>query len=138
MPYNSDLSLLIVENDKATLDIFQNLISIRFSKMIIHTALNADEAITKYKEYKHDIVITDLFDPQKYGIKIAEEVCEINPHSVVIFITADTDAKLEKYKHKAERLCLEGIIHKPIDLAEALDKIKEAVGIVAKRVNKLH
>ena len=34
-------------------------------------------------------------------------------------------------KHKAKKLCLEGIIHKPIDIGEVIDKITEAISAVS-------
>ena len=133
MPYNADISLLIVENDKSCLDIFQSIVSLRFPKLIVHTAFDPAEAIAKYQDYRHNIVITDLFAPQKHGLVIAKKVCETNPQTVVIFITADTDTVWDTLKHKAKRLCLEGMLHKPIDLKEVIDKLTEAIGIINMR-----
>lgn len=130
MPYNTDVSLLLVENDPLSLEVCQNIIAKRFPKMMLHTALNQIEAIDKYKEQKHEIVITDIFGQTKDGIKIAQKVCEINPTAIVIFITADTDMIWNTLKPKAKKLCLEGLIHKPIDIKELVNKIKEAVSIL--------
>jgi len=130
MPYHTEISLLLVEDDKTSLEICRDIIALRFPKMVIHTAGNADEAMAKYKDQGHKIVITDLFPSKKAGIKIAQQVCAINPSTIVIFITADTDTRWDTLQHKAKRLCLEGIIHKPIDIMEVIAKITEAIGIL--------
>jgi YesN/AraC family two-component response regulator len=127
MPLNTRISILLVENDKETLKIFLSLIKAYFPKIVIHTAENPDDAIVKYKDYKHEIVITDIFTPSKDGIKIAQKICEIHPTVAVIFITADTDITWKTFEPVAKRLCLEGIIHKPIDMREVIQNIKEAI-----------
>ena len=136
MPFNSDVTFLIVENDPASLEICRNIISMRFPKAVVHIASNTAEAVYKHKYHKHDIILTDLFSPKQEGIVIAREICEANPKSVVIFITADTDAHWDTLKHKANRLCLKGIIHKPIDINEVIDKITDAINIIGKRSEK--
>lgn len=130
MPYNTDISLLIVENDPTALELCRSIISMRFPKMIVHTACNPADAIAKYKDQKHEIVISDLFAPKKDGIEIAKEICAMNPTTVIIFITGDTDTHWDTLKHKAKSLCLKGIIHKPINIAEVIDKITEAISIL--------
>jgi DNA-binding NtrC family response regulator len=136
MSYNTDISLLLVENDPTCLEMCQKIIAMRFKKMLIHTATNQAEAIVKYKDHKHEIVITDIFGQSKNGLIIAQKVCEINPTAIVIFISADTDIKWETLKPKAKKLCLEGVIHKPIDINELINKIKEAVSILKNNSNQ--
>jgi DNA-binding NarL/FixJ family response regulator len=136
MTNSANISLLVVENDLKTLELLQNLISKRFPTMIVNTACNPAEAIDKYNDKKYEIVLTDLFDPQMFGLIVAREVCEINPDTLVVFITTDTGTHWDSIKHKAKRLCLLGIIHKPIQLPEVIDKIEEAIGIINKRAEK--
>lgn len=127
MPINSNISLLLVENDRIALELCRKVIENFFPKMVIHTAEDPDEALVKYKDYKHEVVISDIFYPRKDGIKIARTICELYQTTVIIFITGDTDTTWNALKPVAKKLCLEALIHKPIDIRELIKNIKEAI-----------
>ena len=134
MPTGKGISLLFIEDNKDVLDLSVQIIQMRFPKLIIHPATSPEEALDLFKEYKHDIVITDIFAPkQQVGLKIASLICDAKPEAIVIFITAETNIKLDHLKKKAKILCLEGLIHKPVDLKELLKIIKDAIAIASDR-----
>ncbi len=130
---DANISLLLIENDPACLEICRKIIEKVFPELSVHTALNPDEARDLFKDQHHDIVVSDIFPPRKDGIQIAREVCKLNPDTLVIFITGDTDVTWDSLKPNARKLCLESVIHKPIDINEIIDKVKETVAIVHNR-----
>ena len=134
MSSGNDISLLFIEEDETSLGICVDVMRLRFPKLIIHSCLSPDEALKTFHEYKHDIVVTDIFSPKRMGgLRVASAICDAKPEAFVIFITGDSNIKLNHLKRNAHIFCLESIIYKPIDLRELLQKIEEAIAIASTR-----
>ena len=86
-----DISLLIIEDDKSALKICERVISRLFPALTVHTASSSVDSILKYKQYYHDIVLTDVYLPNKdAGYKMAGEICDVKPEAIVVLMTGDT------------------------------------------------
>ena len=88
----------------------------------LHTASNADDALTLYKEHSHDLLITSLKMPQKSGFELAKAVLEMNPKQSIIFILeSDGSCILE-----AMDMQVDGYILRPLEKEKLESRIKKA------------
>jgi len=123
------INLLYVEDDE---DIRLELNEL-FEKvcMNLYVAKDGEEGLEKFKEYKPDIVLTDIHMPKMNGLSMIKYIREINPDvpTVVASAFSDTEYLLEAIKKGVNHFLL-----KPINLLELLNTLDDiASNLVAKR-----
>ena len=134
MDTNNPIALLIVEDDPGTLRAYRGFLSHAFPDLKISTAANTEEALASFREHHHDIVLSDLRMPNKDdGLVIARAICKAKPDAVMYLVTADSTEVAEALGTNIRRLCIRGIMGKPVDLMEVANSISEAVLEIAKR-----
>jgi DNA-binding response OmpR family regulator len=115
------LSLLIVEDEyniqKALVESIQNFIVPKFNINLI-TADNFSQAIELINKNKIDISLLDYLLPDGNGLELLKIIKELNPNSIVIFLTA-----IEEYKLIALNLGADDYVLKPFNLDEIIAKL---------------
>jgi len=115
------LSLLIVEDEyniqSAIVESIQNFIAPKFNINLI-TADNFSQAVELINKNKIDISLLDYFLPDGNGLDLLKIIKELNPNSIVIFLTA-----IEEYKLIALNLGADDYILKPFNLDEIIAKL---------------
>jgi two-component system response regulator YesN len=90
----------------------------------VRTAENGLEALDVARDFKPDILLTDVRMPQLDGIKLAEEISCQYIECKTIFISGYSDVP---YLRSAIRLHVVNYIEKPIDMEELSASIRNAV-----------
>jgi DNA-binding NtrC family response regulator len=90
----------------------------------LDTAHDGQEAIAKFNEVKHDLVIVDIVMPKVNGMEVLRHVKAISPGSQVIIVTGNAD---KKSAITAVRLGAYDFIEKPFDLFSLARIVKRAV-----------
>jgi len=116
--YLKNLTCLYVEDEYFTRESFSMMIKRYFKTVFV--AENGKIGLEFYKEYKPDIVISDIRMPVMDGIEMAKEIKKINPNAYIIFITAFTDTE---YLKESVNLNIEGYLTKPIDRKLLINKL---------------
>jgi DNA-binding response OmpR family regulator len=115
------LSLLIVEDEyniqKALVESIQNFIAPKFNINLI-TADNFSQAVELINKNKIDISLLDYLLPDGNGLELLKIIKELNPNSIVIFLTA-----IEEYKLIALNLGADDYVLKPFNLDEIIAKL---------------
>ncbi len=78
-------SILVIDDEALILDTMSKDLADQGYQ--VNTAKNGEEGIRKFREGKHDLVITDLVMEGLDGIQVAKEVKELKPDTKIIFIT---------------------------------------------------
>ena len=89
----------------------------------VATAENGEEALEKAREFRPEILITDVKMPRMDGIELAERFKLECPDSRVIFISGYSDIP---YLRSAIRLRAVSYVEKPVDMAELEKAIRSA------------
>lgn len=84
-------SILIVDDDRVTLETIKSLISFFYKK--VDSALNGAEALELYKNNKYDILLTDIIMPVMDGVELSKKVREINEKQVIIIASAHSESE---------------------------------------------
>lgn len=120
-----DMTVLIVEDEEACRKRIIPLLRRRFKE--VYVAHNGEEGLLLYKEYRPEIVISDIRMPIMNGLEMAHNIHALNPHTGIIFTTAYNDSD---YLLEAINTGGEGFIVKPIEV----HKLEEALKRVALRL----
>ena len=133
MSADTKILLLLVQTNPVALKTCHRVILSGFPEIVVHTACDADEAISLFKEHKHDIVVSDIFMPKKNGIDIAREIYLQKKDTLVIFIGGEQTFKKLILEPHAGELCLHDLVNKPFEVDDLIQSIAEAITIVANR-----
>jgi len=86
----------------------------------VHEAVNGEEALTRYKEIRPDVVLMDILMPMLDGVSATQNILKYDSRAKIIVITAVGKSGLEKD-------CLEAgaknFIVKPFKIKELLSSI---------------
>ena len=83
----------------------------------LEVASNGEEGLEKFKEFKPDIVITDINMPKMNGLDMAKSIKKISPKTPIIVTSAYSDSD---FIIKAIEIGISRYVLKPIDVDELL------------------
>jgi DNA-binding NtrC family response regulator len=116
-----DIKVLVVDDEVA----FANTLSQRLQmrNMIVGTAYDGEEALSKLKQEEPDVMVLDLRMPGMQGMDVLRETKKAYPNVQVIVLTGHgTDKDAEE----AKRLGGFDFLNKPSDIDHLERKIRKA------------
>jgi DNA-binding NtrC family response regulator len=116
-----DIKVLVVDDEVA----FANTLSQRLQMrdMIVGTAYDGEEALSKLKQEEPDVMVLDLRMPGMQGMDVLREAKKAYPHVQVIVLTGHgTDKDAEE----AKKLGGFDFLNKPADIDHLERKIRNA------------
>ena len=114
--------ILIVDDSKTSRRFFKNMLE-GSGHEIVAEALNGQEGVELYEEYKPDLVTMDISMPVMDGIQATKEIIEKNPDAKIIMVSAA--AQKSNMIEALKRGALD-FIEKPFDadvIINCIDKI---------------
>ncbi len=119
MSTKNNKRIIIIDDDEDINNLFK--IFLEYNGYIVNAYTNPLEAINKFRQNSHDLIILDLKMPTMDGITLFHKIKEIDNNIIICFTTADINY--------IEDLC-KGIIdidkivlYKPVLLKELKNKI---------------
>ena len=113
--------ILIVEDDEELLNLYVEILEI--NRFNVQTAINGEEAISKYKQIHPDLVVMDGILPKMDGYDAFSQIIEFDKNAKVVIITGYSEFNAKN------KLALEqgliSIIPKPIGIDELLNLAKK-------------
>lgn len=123
------ITMMIVEDDRDSLEILSVVLRRKYADMELRTADNGRKGVELFKEHQADIVITDVNMPEMGGIAMVQAIRELKPGVQFIFITADTGrATLEHSVGNGFQL--DHYLEKPLDYGDLFSAIETSVARV--------
>ena len=120
-----NFTLLYVEDDKSTRVAIGKILSVIVKKVYI--TKNGKEGLEVFKQYKPDIVITDILMPQLDGISMSKEIREINQFVPIIFTTSFNESN---FLLEAINMNIDRYLIKPIDVKKLNETLYRASMVV--------
>ena len=115
------MNVLIVEDDAVYAKAIRSVLRKQGYK--ISFTDNGVDAIEKFKQESFDLVITDIFIPDKEGIELIQEIREINPTVKIIAISSGGNVGRTSFLKLAEAMGANTGLEKPF----GPDKIIEVI-----------
>ena len=120
------VGIMIVEDDRDTLEILNVVLRRKFRDASFFTARNGREGVELFKKQQVDLVITDVNMPQMGGAEMVREMRIFKPDTQFIFITADTGkATLEHAIGKGFRLV--HYLAKPVAYQDLFNAVEQTL-----------
>lgn len=119
------MKILIVDDEPGTLE-YMALMADRAGHEV-RTALDGESGLRAFKEYKPDLIITDLQMPGLSGLEMLEAIRRENRRVIVIIVTGHGD---ERSATEALRLHANDYINKPVRPRQMDALLRKYAGIV--------
>ncbi len=120
-----DFSILIAEDDEASLMFISTMLKKNFNKL--HIARNGVEGLEMYKQFKPDIVVSDVGMPEMNGIQMSKFIKEIDPDAKIILTTAFDNKEL---LIESIEIGINHYISKPIDRNKFFNALNKLISIL--------
>ena len=117
--------ILVVEDDVDLIEIYKEILELH--EFDIETALNGEEGVKKFIEFKPSLVIMDADMPILDGYQAFKQIKEVDSNANVIIVTG-----FSEFEPKSQEAIKEGlikVISKPLGVDELL--------ILAKKYSKI-
>jgi len=115
-------TLLYVEDDEVIRDFLAKRLEPRVAKLYL--ANNGRDGLEKFKQFKPDVILTDVTMPLMNGIEMAKEIKTIDENIPIIIASAHNDSK---FLLEAIALGIDGYLLKPIDKRKLFDTLEKKV-----------
>lgn len=119
----SDVSVLIVDDQRLIREGISSLLEIQDGIIVVGTAVNGQEAITKAKDLQADVVLMDVRMPVMDGITATTHLKQDRPDCEVLMLTTFDD---DEYIIKSLQAGASGYLLKDIPAADLAQAIKLA------------
>jgi len=123
-----DISILVVEDDRVTLDIISLMIAKKYPDVAVYTADRARTGIELFKKHAPEIVVTDISMPEMDGIEMAGEIKALKAGTKFIVLTAFGD---ELHVNKFKEIGFHDFFPKPIEFAKLYVAIEKCIAELA-------
>jgi DNA-binding NtrC family response regulator len=116
-----DIKVLIVDDEVALANTLAQRLQMRDLK--VRTVYDGEQALSKLKIDKPDVIVLDLRMPGMHGMEVLQEIKKACPDIQVIILTGHGTDKDEE---EAKRLGGFDFLNKPVDIETLTRKIKAA------------
>ncbi len=119
-------NILIVDDEKA---LRQGLVFVLVR--LGHTVREADDgqqALRLVAEQAPDLIITDLFMPEKDGIEVIREIRQMHPQLPLIAMSGGIQGDYDTFLRMAKRLGVSGTLSKPFSIQDFRATVEKVLG----------
>lgn len=134
---NDTINVLIADDSETLCSVMSECLMTQDDIDVVSVVHNGEEAVTKIKELKPDVVLLDIIMPQLDGLGVLEKVNEENLDDPPMFIMLSAVGQ-EKITKSALNLGAEYYIMKPFDyetVVKRIRQLKDRIGVVRRDKN---
>ena len=94
----------------------------------VEEASDGEAGIAKFRKNQPDVVITDIFMPNRDGIEVVMELKRSNPRTKIIAMTGGGQRRMGEIASAANLLGADHILHKPFERESLLAALNAVLG----------
>jgi DNA-binding NtrC family response regulator len=114
-------TILIAEDDIELLDLYAEILQVNMYN--VQTAINGEEAVSKYRQIHPDLVVMDGDMPKLDGYEAFSQIIEMDKNAKVVIVTGYSEFELKNKRALQQGLI--SVISKPIGIDTLLDLAKK-------------
>lgn len=114
-------TILVVEDDIELLDLYAEILQVNMYN--VQTAINGEEAVSKYRQIHPDLVVMDGDMPKLDGHEAFSQIIEMDKNAKVVIVTGYSEFELKNKRALEQGLV--SVISKPIGIDMLLDLAKK-------------
>lgn len=126
-----EVTLLYVEDDESIRPIFERVLKRKMKKLFV--ACDGLEGYEMFKEFKPDMILTDIKMPKMNGLEMAKKIRETNQHIPIIILSAHSEGD---FFLEAIEIGISGYLVKPIDKEKLFNLLERNAKITLFERNK--
>lgn len=117
-------SLLYVEDEAETRALISEVLTARYPQLVLHTAANGAAGLELFRQFRPQVVLTDIRMPVMDGLEMAAEIKALDPGVDLIALTAYNDSS---FLSRAEEMGFSDYVLKPIDFKDLFARIEQSL-----------
>jgi len=110
-----DIALLYVEDEPEARAMLSRMLAANYPGLALHVAEHGEAGLQLFRQFRHQIVLTDINMPVMSGIQMAREMRELEPEVVLVAVTAHSDTN---YLLSAIEIGIHHYVLKPVNYTE--------------------
>ena len=114
-------TILIAEDDMELLELYAEILQVNMYN--VQTAINGEEAVSKYRQIHPDLVVMDWNMPKLDGYEAFSQIIEMDKNAKVVIVTGYSEFDLKNKRALEQGLV--SVISKPIGVDTLLDLAKK-------------
>lgn len=114
-------TILVVEDNIELLDLYAEILQV--NRYNVQTAINGEEAVSKYRQTHPDLVVMDGNMPKLDGYDAFSQIIEMDKNAKVVIVTGYSEFELKNKRALEQGLV--SVISKPIGVDTLLDLAKK-------------
>jgi CheY-like chemotaxis protein len=114
-------TILVVEDNIELLDLYAEILQVNMYN--VQTAINGEEAVSKYKQIHPDLIVMDGDMPKLDGYEAFSQIIEMDKNAKVVIVTGYSEFELKNKRALEQGLV--SVISKPIGIDMLLDLAKK-------------
>ncbi|MBI2111524.1 MAG: response regulator [Nitrosarchaeum sp.] len=114
-------TILVVEDDIELLNLYAEILQV--NKYNVQTAINGEEAVSKYRQIHPYLVVMDGNMPKLDGYEAFSQIIEMDKNAKVVIVTGYSEFELKNKRALEQGLV--SVISKPIGVDTLLDLAKK-------------
>jgi CheY-like chemotaxis protein len=118
-----ELRVLVIEDEPSVRDIISDLL--QFCGHEVETAINGEEGVEKYLQFRPDLVIMDVSMPLMNGYDASRRINELDAQATILLITGVPDAMLARRALDEE--LASNLIYKPFRFDQLQTAIEDTL-----------
>lgn len=119
--------ILVIDDDKQFRELLMQILEKKGEYQVV-TAHNGDIGMKLFRNDPFDLVITDIFMPQKMGFEVITELHGAFSDTKIIAISGGDFIGPEDYTITAELIGADRSLNKPFSMKEMLDNVRDLIG----------
>jgi len=119
------ISILYVEDEEVTRSAVARMLKRRV--LNVYEAENGQEGLDLYKQYRPEVVISDIRMPVLDGMEMSKEIKALDKNSKIILTTAHSDASI---LINSIEVGIDKYIMKPLDMAALFSSVEKCAEII--------
>jgi CheY-like chemotaxis protein len=101
----------------------------------VEDAADGEQGMRMFRKNPADLVITDIFMPEKEGIETIDEIKQLRPQTKIVAISGGGRMAPDDYLQIAERVGADRSLMKPFDIRQLVETVTELLqeGVMTRR-----
>src|SRR6185369_8064041 len=129
------VSILLVEDEEAVLELLATILTRKFPGIVLHTAVNGRTGLELFQLHFPNIVITDIKMPVMGGVQMADKIRAIKPDTKFIILTGDPGKSVHHDSDEKEFI-FDHYIMKPVVFGVLFAAIEQCLAGIAQQQAK--
>src|SRR4051812_8216599 len=117
--------ILIIDDNSDLRTIMQHLLETEGHQVVL--AADGQEGLTEQRDAPAELIITDIFMPNKEGLETIRELRMEHPRTAIIAMSGGGRLSGDNYLQTAQELGAKAILRKPFDMAALMECVQTSL-----------